>query len=288
MTDETTQPSVGALVPVREAQVDFYGDTLLAAQTADEEIYVPVRPLCEYLGLAWSGQFERIRRDPVLNEALAVVRVTRTTATGGVPDMVCLPLKFIPGWLFGIQAGRVRAELRDKIIRYQRECFDVLWQAFKADILPAAPPPASLSGAALALEIGEAITNLARQQLELEGRVTTMADYTRGFIKETRAHQARTEERLTALELRLDPTASITEEQAAELALAVKNVGQRLVGQGEKSGYARVYSEIYRRYRISSYKNLPRDRYDEVLAWLHAWHEELGQAGRVGDERPSE
>ena len=287
MADETTQPGTPALVPVREAHVDFYGDKLLAAQMADEEIYVPVRVLCDYLGLSWPGQFERIRRDPVLNEALAVVRVTRTTATGGVPDMVCLPLKFIPGWLFGIQAGRVRAELRDKILRYQRECFDVLWRAFKADIVPVKPSSTTLSGAALALEIGEAITNLARQQLELEGRVTTIADYTRGFIKETRVHQARTEERLTALELRLDPTASITEEQAAELALAVKNVGQRLAAQGEKSGYARVYSELYRRYRISSYKNLPRDRYDEVLAWLHAWHEELGQAGRSSDERPN-
>jgi hypothetical protein len=193
--------------------------------------------------------------------------------------MVCLPLKFIPGWLFGIQAGRVRAELRDKILRYQRECFDVLWRAFKADILPVEPPSTTLSGAALALEIGEAITNLARQQLELEGRVTTIADYTRGFIKETRAHQAQTDERLNALELRLYPPPRITEVQAAELALAVNNGGQRLAAQGEKSGYARVYSELYRRYRISSYKNLPRGKYDEVLAWLHAWHEELGEAG---------
>ena len=278
MSDETTPANAAALVPVREAQVDFYGDTLVAVQTADEEIYVPVRPVCEYLGLSWPGQFERMRRDPVLGDALALIRVTRTTATGGVPDMLCLPLKFIPGWLFGIQASRVRVGLRDKIIRYQRECFDVLWRAFKADILPAEPPTAGLSGAALALEIGEAITNLARQQLELEARVTTIADYTRGFIKETRTHLAHTDERLSALELRLDPTAIITDEQAAELALAVKNVGQRLAAQGEKAGYARVYSEMYRRYRVSSYKNLPRAKYDEVMAWLYAWYEELGPA----------
>jgi hypothetical protein len=133
------------------------------------------------------------------------------------------------------------------------------------------------------LEIGEAITNMARQQLELEGRVTTIADYTRSYIQRTRAHQAQTdhrldaaEDRLQALELRLDPTAVITEEQAAELALAVKNVGQRLAAQGEKTGYAQVYSEMYRRYRVSSYKNLQRAHYDEVLTWLHGWYEELG------------
>ena len=55
MSDETTAANAAALVPVREAQVDFYGDTLVAVQTADEEIYVPVRPVCDYLGLSWPG-----------------------------------------------------------------------------------------------------------------------------------------------------------------------------------------------------------------------------------------
>ena len=174
-----------------------------------------------------------MRRDPVLGDALALIRVTRTTATGGVPDMLCWQADLTSLLSAYRKASRVRVGLRDKIIRYQRECFDVLWRAFKADILPAEPPTAGLSGAALALEIGEAITDLARQQLELEARVTTIADYTRGFIKETRTHLAHTDERLSALELRLDPTAIITDEQAAELALAVKNVGQRLAAQGE-------------------------------------------------------
>jgi hypothetical protein len=37
---------------------------------------------------------------------------------------------------------------------------------------------------------------------------------------------------------------------------------------------------MYRRYRISSYKNLPRARYAEVLAWLAAWYQELEGQGR--------
>src|SRR5690349_2594189 len=126
MAESTDQPK---LVPIREAQVEFYGDTLTAAQLADGTILVPVRPLCDYLGLSWPGQFERLKQNPVLSEALQGVRVTRTPAAGGTQEMLALPLKLLPGWLFGIQASRVKATLRDKILRYQRECYDVLWNA---------------------------------------------------------------------------------------------------------------------------------------------------------------
>src|SRR5690349_6673566 len=109
-----------ALVPVREAQVEFYGDTLSAAEGADEQIYVPIRPICEALGLTWPGQWERIKGDRVLSEAVRSVRVTLTER--GARAVLCLPLKFLPGWLFGIQARRVKPELRERILRYQREC----------------------------------------------------------------------------------------------------------------------------------------------------------------------
>jgi hypothetical protein len=79
--------------------------------------------------------------------------------------------------------------------------------------------------------------------------------------------------RLEALEVRLDPKQVLTEEQAAELALAVKTVGQRLASAGDRQGYAKVYSELYRRYRVSSYKNLPQGKFAEVLAWLAGWAE---------------
>ncbi len=279
--DETTNEPPGdspALVPMRQEIIDFYGDQIIATQTTDAQIYVPVRLLCDNLGMSWAGQRERIYRNPVLAQAAAVVRVTRSTATGGVPDMLCLPLDMIPGWLFGISADRVRPELREKIVRYQRECFRVLWNAFKGDILPTDPPGGGLTEAQRTLELITAMQRMAQQQVDLEQRVHTIAEYTRGFIQQTRSRLTDHDDRLTALELRLDPTAVISEEQAAELALAVKNVGQRLAGQGEKTGYARVYSEMYRRYRTSSYKSLPLGKYDEVMAWLHAWYEELGDA----------
>lgn len=87
----------------------------------------------------------RLQRDTILSEALRGVLVTRTPGRGdGTQEMVTLPLKFIPGWLFGISVNRVREELRDRILRYQRECYDVLWEAFQEGRLTADPAFAEL------------------------------------------------------------------------------------------------------------------------------------------------
>ena len=83
--------------------------------------------------------------------------------------MVCLPLDLIPGWLFGIQTGRVKENIRPKLIRYRRECFRVLWDAFKSDILPGldpalAPSTADLTPAERALVLAEAVATMARRK----------------------------------------------------------------------------------------------------------------------------
>ena len=49
-----------ALVPLEERTVIFYDDELTAVlvrEGVEEQIFVPVRPLCDYLGVDWSAQF---------------------------------------------------------------------------------------------------------------------------------------------------------------------------------------------------------------------------------------
>src|ERR671927_456418 len=88
MDDEAPTPSEQALRPLREQTVEFYGDDVLAAQLADGTILVPLRPIADHLGLNWSGQFLRLRREPVLAEAVTVCIMQ----TGqGPPPMQCLP-----------------------------------------------------------------------------------------------------------------------------------------------------------------------------------------------------
>jgi hypothetical protein len=280
MTDEQR-----AIIPIEKRDVDFYGDMLIAvliqkADAPEPEVYVPIRPICDYLGLAWTGQLQRIKRDEVLNESLEFVRVTRTnsatTSSRGDPDVQCLPLRLLPGWLFGISADRVKPTVRERIIRYRRECYQILWNAFRHDIMPPADlasTRSSQSSAQIAYEIATAVQHLAQQQMEQEQRLATVED----SQQRARIWARGVNTRLDSLELQLSPDANITQEQAGDLALAVKNVGNALEKQGNAkgNGYQRVYGEMYRRYSISSYKSLPRAEFDEVMAWLKGWHDEL-------------
>lgn len=251
----------------------FYGDELVAVQAVDSgSIYVPLSRLCDNLGIERKRQAQRIRDHEVLSRGF--VSLTLET-TGGVQEAQCLRLDLIPLWLAGVNANRVSPEVRAKLIRYQAEAASVLWAAFRHDILPpndTAITSAEPSGAALAYEIATAIQHLARQQMELEqrlgGRIDKMALWAREFSQSV-------DRRLSSLELQVAPQATVTEQQAAEVALAVKAVGQALAEQGSKSGYGQVYAELYRRYSISSYKNLPQRKFAQVIDWLHTWHREL-------------
>lgn len=275
-----------SLKPKREQVVDFYGDPIPVAQLENGEVYVPLRPLTNFLGLDASGQRQRVTRDRVMSGRVRQVLMRGTD--GKIYEQLSLPLSMIPGWLFGISTSRMKPELQDKLDLYRAECFDVLWRAFRSDILPAdSSLPTNLTAAEQILQQTEALYKLALQQVELERQYRIMAEYTRGFIQDTRgqlgshtAALADHEQRLVGIELRLDPAASITDAQAAEIALAVKNVAYAL--EGGSGSYGKVYSEMYRRYRISSYKNLPRAKYDEVLDWLSRWYEEITR------EKPAE
>ena len=60
MTDEQK-----SLVPLDQKVVDFYGDEITAylVKEADrQQVYVPLKPLCDYLGVDWSAQRQRINR----------------------------------------------------------------------------------------------------------------------------------------------------------------------------------------------------------------------------------
>lgn len=258
------------LTPVDERAVDFYGDGLTAYLVEDEP-YVPIRPICEYLGVSWSGQWERIQRDEVLAEAARFVRVTRTNSAGGRPDVLCLPLKYLNGWLFGINARRVKPELREKIVRYQRECYEVLARAFQGEGL--ARGAAAVETLAGVREMALAVARLAEQQMALEGRVAETEE------RLDRAAQVVGElsRRLKGVEAEVRPSAVITEAQAAEISLQVKALAGLLQAQGGAGNtYQAVFAELYRRFGVSSYKLIRRGQYEAVLGFLAGWREEVG------------
>jgi hypothetical protein len=183
--------------------------------------------------------------------------------------MLCLPLKFIPGWLFGVNANRVKPELRDNVIRYQRECFDVLSEAFLEGRLTANPSFIELlqtnTPAVQAYKVLQELTRLARSQILLEAQV---------------GHQ---EIRIDDLEKRLesvedtigDVDRHVTPDQASQISQAVKAVAMKLSKASGRNEYGGVYGELYRKFGITSYKQLPAAKFDQAMNWLNEWRENI-------------
>ena len=66
-------------------------------------------PLCELIGVDWGAQRRRIVDDPVLGDVVMSVAVTATQIESErgqrkTQDMICLPLDYLNGWLFSINA----------------------------------------------------------------------------------------------------------------------------------------------------------------------------------------
>ena len=289
------------LEPIEEKTVLFYGDEIIAVKMRDGAIYVPVRRLCDNLGVDWSGQRQRINRDEVLSEAIRGVGITTTPQDaeqhGGRQEMACLPLDLIPGWLFGIQTSRVKKEIRSKLERYRRECFRVLWDAFKPEVMPAVDssvgtPSMEMTPAERALATIEALHTLAKQQVELErwlehhgSRLDLVEDATvAAHERLDRAAVMVSDQgrRLRRIELTLAGGAVVTDAQAAAISEAVKAVAFELgKREGDKGNpYQRVYSELYRKFRVPSYKALPASAFPLVMQWLTEWW------GELTDEKP--
>ncbi len=263
-----------ALIPIEQKTVTFYEDEITAVvvdEDGKQEVYVPLRPICEYLGLTWSSQFMRINRDPVLSEAATSVLVTRTEVEQPMGaksnEMVCLPLKYLNGWLFGVNASRIKEELRERVIRYQKECYEVLAQAFQS---PAARPDAS-STLMQVREMGLAIVRMAEEQMEFDRRLG---------VQEGRMDQAAVivgdlRKRVASIEQQFRPSTAVTDEQASQISQAVKAVAVALGKQTKKNEFGAVYGELYRKWSVSSYKLIPARRFDEVMKWLAEWYSSI-------------
>ena len=82
----------------------------------DEKPYVVMKPICENIGLNWPSQFKRIKRNHILSQG--VVMMT-TPINKGEQDSIALPLGMLNGWLMGVDANKVRPEIKDTLVKYQ-------------------------------------------------------------------------------------------------------------------------------------------------------------------------
>ncbi|MFY1028184.1 phage antirepressor N-terminal domain-containing protein [Actinobacillus seminis] len=117
--------------------ISFHGSDLITLKVEDI-IYTAVRPIVEAMGLDWGGQQQKLSKS---GNKFGCRDISMPT-NGGLQKMICMPIKKLNGWLFSINPEKVRSDLKEKVICYQEECFEALynyWHFGKAEKQTFAP-----------------------------------------------------------------------------------------------------------------------------------------------------
>lgn len=253
-----------SLTVVEQKEVTFYNDELIAVRATDGHIYVSVRHMCDALGLSRQAQVRRINRNEILVEGYkggAILAPPSVDGRGGGRQQAgMLRVDLVPLWLTGVSTNAVKEEIQPKLKKFQSEAAKVLWEAFQEGRLTADPTFDELlktdSPAVQAYKTLQALTKIARSQIILEGRVDEH------------------ERRLEQIEATLgDPGHHVTPDQASQISQAVKAVAHAM--GGHKSHYQGVYGELYRKFGITSYKQLPANAFLAAMDMLNNWHQDL-------------
>lgn len=112
---------------VEQVAITIFDLPCLAVRDSDGAIYVSLSDLCAALGLDRSSQLRRIRSHALLQAGLARFLVQQA---GGPQLQDCLHLQTASNWLVTINAARVAAPVRDRLVYLQQHLFDAVWRAF--------------------------------------------------------------------------------------------------------------------------------------------------------------
>ncbi|EPP2816341.1 phage antirepressor N-terminal domain-containing protein [Providencia stuartii] len=113
--------------------VPFHGANLCIVNH-DGNPYVPMKPIIEGMGLDWASQFTKLKKR--FSKGIVEIAIP---SKGGEQSMICLAMHKLTGWLYSIMPNKVKPEIRDKVIKYQEECDDVLYEYWTTGEVKAKP-----------------------------------------------------------------------------------------------------------------------------------------------------
>lgn len=152
-------------------KVPFHGHEIEVLEDQGER-WLPLRPMCDRFGVSPQGQHLKLQ-----SAEWATVKEMLTVAEDGKPrEMTCLHLRSLAGWLFSIKPGKVKPEVRELLVAYQKEAAEVLYTHFSAKAT--SPALASPELVAQLAAVTDRLASLETKLAALAGR----PDYPGGVI----------------------------------------------------------------------------------------------------------
>lgn len=235
MSDNAALPT-----PDRYATLQLGGTELVAVFRPDEGMAVPVRLVCEMLGLNLRSQSEKLRKHAVLMQGL---RRDMVPLNGRMTEIVVILHKYIPFWLATISPEQVNDVARPKLVLYQTELVDLLAQLYLQ-------------------RSGQQATPEQRQLGQLSAE-----------IRQLIAAQQASEQRLERVETIIDDLEQhipVTPAQAEYLLRTIKQLAARVEQRTQRKVYDMLFARFKSELGIPRYDALPAFKYEQALSWLGA------------------
>lgn len=254
------------LLIIEQRDVVFYEDVLTAVKLENGEVYVSVRAVCEALDIDSRAQYRRIRRQRTLEKGFMVVKMTTIK---GERDTNVLRVDLLPLFLTGIGTRSIKDDVtRQKLEIFQDNAVRILWEAFQSGELATDNAFNELlqqGGEAVeAYKLLQGMLKLAKNQILIQAQV--------------RDHDTRIE----AIEAELShPDRLLTQSQAVQISQGVKAIALELGKRSKRNEFGGVYGELYRRFEVTSYKQIPVSKFQEAMTYLRNWWQTLTDSNNV-------
>jgi signal transduction histidine kinase len=256
-------------------QVDtftFYDDTLVAVILDGSEVALPIRSICEKMGLDAPSQSTRLREHAVLSQGLRVVKIP---IGNRVQSVLAINRRYLAFWLATISPAQVSPDVREKLVRYQQELVEVLDTLYGEGSLPADTPAADPAVAALHQRLAAALAELRATRSALLAAQRRTDETLQGQDARLTNVEHLLHERLTAVQGQLDETqqrlldqVKITAAQQAVIRRAIERLGSRYQQRSGKEIYGLLHARFCAELGTPRYDALPARKYDAALHWL--------------------
>lgn len=226
------------------AIIPFHNSAIYAAQDEHGQVWVAIKPICEQIGISWQGQSEKLASDSRFN----CQDILTVAEDGKQRQMTCLPQHQLLGWLYTINSNKVKPEARDLLLAYQTETTDAINSYWTKGI---ASNPRMQQQPTSPLALSRALLESLEQQGQ---RIQVLEEV-----------QQQTTEKFEEIDYRFE-NLPINSKQVKTIQSAVEHL-VRLMG-GESRHYRRVWGSFKDHFGLASYRDLPRNKYDEALEFL--------------------
>jgi hypothetical protein len=269
LTEADLGPSLVPLEPKEVREIDFIEDVrLIAAELEDGFRYASFNGLCDALHLDRRAQRKRIERnDWYYNRFLE--NIILPTA-GGPQSMLCVRADALPMFLVGVNLHNVKDEktfaILDEFVNRSHIVLAEYWELADEEQIRTADRATEqltlehkISEEHLSLD---EVKELAALRKELEAYVDEKLEKVREAFLDLRTDMRK-------MQRYVGPTDTITEEQAEEVHSKIAELGLLKVEiLGATKPHADIYTGLYRRFGVTSYRNIKMKDYPVILHWL--------------------